>query len=101
MANGYTLFKLILLTATNGFLPAEPSELAKLNAQAEKEADQATREDLAAADEEAENINNKVASDDATYKPAQETEAGKGLPEGVELEEDEEEELPSAEEEAS
>ena len=55
-------------------------------------------EDLTAADEEAENVNNKVASDDATYKPAQETEAGKGLPEGVELE-DEDEELPTADEE--
>lgn len=67
---------------------AEPSLAAKENAQALKDADKATLDDFKAADKENPEVTAGAGDD---YKPAKDTDDGKDLPEGVELEPEDEE----------
>lgn len=63
---------------------AEPSELKKMNDQALKDADPEVKKDLAAADKEADQA--AGGDGDAEYTPTQNTDDGKAVPEGTELE---------------
>ena len=69
-------------------MPAEPSLAAKENAEALKSADPGAVDDLKAADREA-GGGAEGAGDD--YVPSKDTDSGKDLPEGAELEPEDEE----------